>query len=61
MRQVKDQMTIEYYPDKLTLEEFCEEIQDSICDFACNMKDLKVESKYAEEWMKMFVAWMEMQ
>ena len=53
--------TAEYYPDKLTVDEFADEIKESIDAFVNNMRYLKIEENWAEDWIETLGAWMEME
>ena len=64
----RERATEEYYPDKVTAQDFIRLITDT-CDnhaFIKNMehlanKDLDTYYKrYPEDWIKMYAAWMEM-
>jgi hypothetical protein len=57
--------TKEYYPDKITVQEFANEIVQDIGNFAVNIMDIQnnggLDPKmFPEEWIKLFAAWMEM-
>ena len=52
--------TEDMYPDKLTHEEFCGIIRESLDGFEKNMKTLEMKDMYVEEWMKCLAGWEEM-
>lgn len=55
--------TNNYYPDKMTVEEFIEIIDErSLKAFAANMNNHEDwrQKKYAEDWMDMFARWMDL-
>lgn len=53
-----------YHPDKLSLEEFVNEIRNNIGVFEINIKryvgNTIEEKMWAEDWMEVFAGWMEM-
>lgn len=56
--------TEEFYPDKLSIDEFKDEIVGSFGSFYENMKNLKgvaLEEKYMEEWCEQYLAWLEVE
>ena len=57
---IRDYMTDHCYPDKISLEQFFDELERGKEPFIQNMKNLSfTESRYIEEWMDMFCNWME--
>ena len=58
---MRNETTKEYYPEKMNIENFLNEITDSMRPFSENMRSLgMVDEKYAEDWMEIFINWMEM-
>jgi hypothetical protein len=49
------------YPTKMTIDEFAEEIKNSLEPFAQNMKHLKNDKMWAEDWAETLAAWCEME
>ena len=63
-KPVKRWMTLEYHPIKITLEEFVDEFKESLEPFKQNMINLGgdlIEEKYIEQWVEIFLAWMEIE
>jgi choline-glycine betaine transporter len=61
---IRNETTRSFYPHKLTLEQFCEEIKGSVEPFQENMIGLggvAQEEKYIEEWTEQFLAWCEIE
>ena len=58
----RNDMTEMYYPNKLIVEEFIQEIEDHETNLAFinNMHHLEISTKYPEDWIKTYAAWMEM-
>jgi hypothetical protein len=57
-------VTEEFHPEKLTLEEFQAEVVDAINPFVANMKnlgDVAEQLKHIEEWYEQFLAWSEVE
>lgn len=50
----------EYYPNEVSVEHFIDILKDSFPAFEDNMQSLGLSNRYPEEWMRLFVAWMEM-
>ena len=58
---MRNEITKDYYPEKIDIEDFLNEITDSMRPFSENMRSLgMVDEKYAEDWMEIFTNWMEM-
>jgi hypothetical protein len=58
---MRNETTKEYYPEKMNIEDFLNEVTDGMCLFSENMRNLeRVDEKYAEDWMELFTNWMEM-
>lgn len=58
---MRNETTKEYYPEKMDIKDFLNEITDSMRPFSENMRSLgMVDEKYAEDWMEIFINWMEM-
>ena len=57
-----EDMTKMMYPDKLTVDEFADEIKESIDRYVKNIKNLPYmpEERWVEEWMDSLAGWMEM-
>ena len=49
------------FPESMSVDEFTIKLTSSLEAFKMNMKMLNRTKAYAEEWMKTFAAWMEMQ
>jgi len=62
-KPIRKSTTLEFYPDKLTLEEFCSDMKSSIDSFKNNLEDLPYgqDSHYIEEWLECIAAWMEIE
>lgn len=48
------------YPEKMDVDDFIYQLMRDIENFKTNMKNLGIKDLYAEEWMKTFTAWKEM-
>lgn len=59
-RECHGKMIEAMHPDKMDAHEFVQELKTNLKAFEDNMNHLKMEDRYAEEWMKLFVKWMEM-
>lgn len=60
-QEMRNEMVKEYYPEKMNIENFLNEITDSMHPFSENMRNLEmVDEKYTEDWMEIFTNWMEM-
>lgn len=60
-KPIRKETTEEFYPDKLSVDEFSEYILNTAKGFIENMKNLKLDDRYAEEWMETFAAWSEIE
>ncbi len=49
------------YPEKMDVDDFIYQLTKDIDNFKANMKNLGITEKYAEEWMKTFTAWKELE
>lgn len=61
---IRQETTKQFYPSKITLEEFINEVRGSLEPFMRNMQHLKggaLEDKYIEEWTEQFLAWCEIE
>lgn len=59
---IRKDTTLEFYPDKITLDHFIDEINQHIIPFMQNMRGLGIaESKYIEEWYEIWLAWNEVE
>lgn len=61
-KQQRSEMIEQMYPDKVTAEDFIKIITDTNTNkaFIKNMKHLKLENKYPEDWAEIYCAWMEL-
>lgn len=54
--------TLEFFPDKMTVKEFCDHIRASIDGFEKNLSDPRFrKDRYIEEWYETMGAWMEIE
>ena len=60
MGDVRKLTTKTHYPDKMGVDEFTKNILKSCPIFVSNMKKLGTVPMYAEDWVREFAAWMEM-
>lgn len=62
-RPIRQDTTGEFYPNKMTAEEFCEEFAASFQGFLANMKSLNIDQKarYVEEWAEIWLGWCEVE
>lgn len=60
-KPIRKETTEEFYPDKISIDEFYQEVLASAQAFVLNMKHLKLEERYIEEWMETFSAWSEIE
>ena len=60
-KPIRKDTTLEFYPNKINLDEFANEMNIDI--FVDNMKKLKQSNKklYIEEWAEMFLTWCEIE
>lgn len=60
---IRQGTTGEFFPHKLSLKEFCNEIRQSIDPYEENMNmfDMKDKELFVEEWFQNFGAWMEIE
>jgi hypothetical protein len=59
-KQPLDDIALMHWPNKMTVESFVESLQKDLPHFLENMQHLKkTDKKHAEQWMEMFLAWME--
>lgn len=61
---IRKETTAEFFPDKLTIREFKEEICGNFNSFLENMEHLggvANENKYIEEWVEQYLAWLEIE
>ena len=49
------------YPEKMDIDDFIYHLTKDINNFKTNMKNLNITDLYAEEWMKTFTAWKELE
>jgi len=49
------------YPKKMDVDDFIYHLTKDIDNFKTNMKNLNITDLYAEEWMKTFTAWKELE
>lgn len=49
------------YPEKMDVDDFIYQLMRDVENFKANMKNLNIKDLYAEEWMKTFTAWKEME
>ena len=59
---MRNEITEQYFPDKVTVYDFINEIEEYLKPFLANMEYLGYHSKelYMEEWADMFIRWNEM-
>jgi hypothetical protein len=53
----------QYFPDKMTAEEFAKSISKDVLSFKTNMNNFKPEkgkTKYPEQWMETFLHWLDL-
>lgn len=60
-KPIRKETTEEFYPDKLSVDEFSEYILNTAKGFVENMKNLKLDDRYVEEWMETFATWNEIE
>lgn len=59
--------TLEFYPDKISLKEFCNSIREMIEPFERSLENLAITSekyskdRYIEDWYETMGAWMEIE
>jgi len=58
---IRESTTLEFYPDKFSLEEFKEFIKSSIEPYCQNMKHIGINEFYIEEWFESFMCWNEVE
>ena len=59
---IRKETTLEFFPDKLSLDEFKEEICGSFDSYAKNAVHGKFDQpKYIEEWVEQYLAWLEIE
>ena len=58
----RNPITETHHPDKLTVEEFINRLtkEEANRNFITNMNNLEMSNKHAEEWIKIYAAWSEM-
>jgi hypothetical protein len=56
-------ITLLYHPDKITIDEFMEEVQDGVEGYRNNLctHDFGKESRHIEKWIESFLAWFEVE
>lgn len=60
-KPIRKGTTEEFFPDKMSIDEFYEDVLHGAKSFVANMKNLKLEDRYAEEWMETFAVWSEIE
>jgi len=60
-KPIREDTTLDFYPEKMSVEEFAGRVLDSRDAFVNNMLHMKLEDQYAEEWMETFCAWSEIE
>lgn len=61
---IRKETTAAFFPDKLTIREFKEEICGGFNAYMSNMErlgGLAIENKYIEEWVEQYLAWLEIE
>lgn len=61
---IRKETTAEFFPDKLTIEEFEREIIENFKFYKVNMYKLgnpAINNKYIEEWVEQYLAWLEIE
>ncbi len=59
--------TLEAYPEKISLKEFCDGLRESIDPFQKNLQEIEVSNekyskdRYIEDWYETMGAWMEIE
>lgn len=63
-KPIRQGITDEFFPHKLTLEEFKKHIQSSIEGFTANMNSLgggAAQEKFVEEWHEQYLNWLDVE
>lgn len=58
---IRKETTLEFFPEKITIERFKEVICDSFEDYAKNAKNQFDQPKYIEEWAEQYLTWLEIE
>lgn len=61
---IRKDTTLEFYPEKINLQDFKEIIVSSFSEFEQNMKNLgniALQDKYVEEWIEEYLAWLDIE
>ncbi len=53
--------TLAFYPDKMSLDDFCDEVAHSIEGYRENLCDRNLGDLYPETWAESFLAWCEIE
>lgn len=61
---IRKETTLEFFPDKITIEEFKSVIIDNFDAYKGNMEHLQgkpLPPMYIEEWVEQYLAWLEIE